>query len=127
MKQFIFSFFVIAMMFVSPKGMYAFNEGEHSVITIMPANHMSTTVPNRTVVPIAAYYDGFMTAIVVSFNDNIGVVETTITNLETGEIIITPVDAYAAPVLIPISGDEGQYSIFFELSNGVEFYGHFEL
>lgn len=63
----------------------------------------------------------------VSFNSNIGEVETTITNLYSGESWWDTINAYSSPVFIPITGTEGLHTILFELANDNAYYGEFEL
>ena len=107
-------------------GLNAASDGGPDII-IMPANLPETPVPNRGIVPIAAYYDPFTTSVVISFNANIGYVETTITNQYSGESYLDTINAYGSPVFVPITGAEGLYTILFELANGNMYYGEFEL
>lgn len=102
---------------------------EGGTIIIQPGNQSSTTIPNRTpaLIPISAYLDGFTSTVFVSFSDDLGDVDTEITNLYTGETQCEVVDAYYSTVAIPITGEAGLYSIVFTLSSGSEFIGEFEI
>ena len=97
------------------------------VVTILPASHVGTTVPNRSLPPIEAYYSSCISSVIVSFTNNIGDVDVVLTNLFTGESYEGSINAYGMPVLIPISGTEGVYTINFTLENGDEYIGEFEL
>lgn len=113
-------------MVVSFHDLYAASDGDPE-IPIMPAYCPDTPIPNRGPVPISAYYDSFTSSIVISFNSNIGNVETIIVNLYTGETYEDVINAYNTLVFVPISGSAGLYSISFELIDGYGYYGEFEL
>ena len=104
-------------------------EDDNKVIVIKPASSTETICPNRApaYIPISAFYDRFMGTIVVSFSRNIGLIETTITNMNTGETVEGEIDAYEAPIFIPISNTNGVYYINFILSSGTRYIGSFEL
>lgn len=125
MKKILSIFFAI-MMAVSSHGLFAATDGEPD-IPIMPIYCPDTPIPNRNPVPISAYYDSFTSSVVISFNRNIGDVVTTIENLFTGESYNDTINAYGSLVFMPISGSEGVYTILFELSDGSEYQGEFEL
>ena len=126
MKKIISIVLAIMMALSFAHSLYAASDGGPDII-IMPASLPETPVPNRGIVPISAYYDAFTASIVVSFNSNIGDVITTITNQYSGESYGDTINAYCAPVYMPISGTEGLYTITFELANGDEYYGVFAL
>lgn len=120
--------FVIAafMLAVSFQNLYAVHDRDPEII-ILPANYPETPIPNRNLVPIAAYYNETLSSIVVSFNSDIGNVEMTITNQVTDEIIRETINAFLNPIVVPFLNSTGVYSIVFELSNGEIYSGEFEL
>ena len=88
-----------------------------------------TTTPNRVpiVVPIQAFYDAFTSSVYVVFDTNIGNVDISIANQDTGEFIEDTINAYGTTAVIPISGDPGLYYLCFTLQLGSEYYGEFEI
>jgi len=98
-------------------------------IVIKPGDEKETHYPNRGVidVPITAYFDGFTSTVFISFSNDLGDVDTEITNLYTSETQYEVVDAYDSPVAIPITGTSGLYSLVFTLSSGAQYIGEFEI
>lgn len=79
--------------------------------------------------PIQAYIqtvgnDGF---IVLYITRNIGMIDISITNNTTADIIQGEIDGYIGFYTIPINAVQGLYSIVFTLSNGMVYYGDFSL
>lgn len=64
-------------------------------------------------------------ALEVSFLSNLGAVSVEIENETTGEYTHTVVNAVAGPMVFPISGNAGFWTITFTLSNGAVYYGDF--
>ena len=59
--------------------------------------------------------------------NSLGEVGVNVTNHSTGDYLDGTLDANAGTAILPISGDEGFYTIKFILANGTEYYGEFEL
>lgn len=127
MKKLILSVFVSALAVFPLFSLSASQEGKEEEIVILPSNSFDTERPNRTSVPIEAYYNSALCSIFVFFSENLGPVKTTITNLSSGDIIEDTINAYSTPALLFISGAEGLYLIRFSLNNGDEYYGELEL
>ncbi len=116
---------IIATALFSIQRLYA--SSENDVIIIRPGNEVETPRPGRTTIPLEAYYDSFSATIVISFISDIGNVEISVSNMNTGEYLNDSINAFLAPAFVPVSGDEGVYSITFVLSTGEAYYGEFEV
>lgn len=78
-------------------------------------------------VPIQAYYDDVLSVVCISFLQNIGEVEVTITNIFDGDTVEYEVNSMAGSVVIPLDGGSGNYQLSILLSSGKEYVGEFEL
>ena len=78
-------------------------------------------------VPIQAYYDDVLSVVCISFLQNIGEVEVTITNVIDGDTVDYEVNSIAGSVVIPLDGGSGIYQLSILLSSGKEYIGEFEL
>lgn len=78
-------------------------------------------------VPIQAYYDDVLSVVCISFLQNIGEVEVTITNVIDGDTVDYEVNSVAGSVVIPLDGGPGIYQISILLSSGKEYVGEFEI
>lgn len=78
-------------------------------------------------VPIQAYYDDVLSVVCISFLQNIGEVEVTITNVIDGDTVDYEVNSVAGSVVIPLDGGPGIYQLSILLSSGKEYIGEFEL
>ena len=78
-------------------------------------------------IPISVTYISFMSALRITFSNNLGEVEVNVTNHSTGACLDGTLDASTGTAIIPISGDEGFYTVTFVLAGGTEYYGEFEL
>ncbi len=78
-------------------------------------------------IPIEAYYDSFLNGLAITFTRDLGNIEVNVTNHTTGEYLEGTMDAAAGVTMLPISGDEGYYTITFTLSNGKVYEGEFEI
>lgn len=63
----------------------------------------------------------------VNFLDNLGYIVIEIENQATLEYSQITVNALAGPMVLPISGTSGNWTITFTLSSGVQYYGEFML
>lgn len=99
--------------------------GDGDPIPIKPKPPVNPNAPRTpVVVPISAMVLG--STVYVAFTDNLGDVDYELENLSTGELVSDQIVGTGV-VLIPFSGDSGDYTISFTLSNGVQFYGEFSL
>ena len=78
-------------------------------------------------VPIQAYYDDVLSVVCISFLQNKGEVEVTITNVIDGDTVDYEVNSVAGSVVIPLDGGPGIYQLSILLSSGKEYIGEFEL
>ena len=77
--------------------------------------------------PIICVYNEMTYFLDVTFLVDLGSVVVEIENQTTGEYTQTQVNAQAGPMPFFISGTAGHWTITFSLSNGVQYYGEFDL
>lgn len=85
-------------------------------------NHRS---PETT--PISACYEDFISSVYMTFSQNLGVLDITITNLTDGTYADYEVDSSLGSAILPISGNEGFYTLDIMLTSGEQYVGQFEL
>ncbi len=133
MKKAITFFAAVLMSFVSvcPSFASAQNDGdkkEDKEIVIRGGKILSSNkhrAPAR--IPIKVSYVSFISALNITFMNSLGEVEVNVTNHSTGDYLSGTLDANAGTAILPISGDEGFYTVTFVRSDGTEYYGEFEL
>ena len=133
MKKAITFFAAVLMSFVSvcPSFASAQNYGdkkEDKEIVIRGGKILSSNkhrAPAR--IPIKVSYVSFISALNITFMNSLGEVEVNVTNHSTGDYLSGTLDANAGTAILPISGDEGFYTVTFILPDGKEYYGEFEL
>ncbi len=133
MKKAITFFAAVLMSFVSvcPSFASAQNDGdkkEDKEIVIRGGKILSSNkhrAPAR--IPIKVSYVSFISALNITFMNSLGEVEVNVTNHSTGDYLSGTLDANAGTAILPISGDEGFYTVTFILPDGKEYYGEFEL
>ncbi|MBR5904897.1 MAG: hypothetical protein IKZ51_00395 [Bacteroidales bacterium] len=126
MKKLILSF-LVASLATLPLFSISHVQGEEEQIVILPANSFDAERPNRTNVPIEAYYNCALSSIIVFFSENLGPVQTTITNITTGDIFEDTINAYGTPAIFPVLQSGCSYLLLFTLPNGDAYYGEFDL
>ena len=105
-------------------------DGDHQFIPISVLDNTiqkGTTHRAPAYVPIQAFYNGFCSSVCISFLQNLGQVEVSITNLYNGEYAEYDIDSSEGTAIIPISGNYGLFRITFELSEGSGYTGEFEI
>lgn len=78
-------------------------------------------------VPIQAYYQEILSSVCMTFSQNLGVLDITITNLTDGTYADYEVDSSLGSAILPISGNEGFYTLDIMLTSGEQYVGQFEL
>ncbi len=78
-------------------------------------------------IPINVSYVSFISALSITFQHDLGEVDVNVTNHSTGEYLEGTLNASAGTTVLPVSGDDGFYTVTFVLSDGTEYYGEFEL
>ena len=78
-------------------------------------------------IPMEVSYVSFMSALKITFLNDLGNMDVNVTNHTTGEYISGTMNAAAGVTMLPISGTEGFYTITFTLPGGREYTGDFEL
>ena len=78
-------------------------------------------------IPIEAYYEPNMSAIVLSFKRDLGAVEVEVFNQSTGEYLEGNIKANVGVSVLKISGNAGFYQIKFTLTDSSEYVGEFEV
>lgn len=134
MKRAITFFAAVLMAFVSVCSSFAYtlndaDKKEDKDIIIQLANHGSSRLGHRASarIPIKVSYVSFISALSIIFMNTLGEVEVNVTNHSTGDYLSGTLDANAGTAILPISGDEGFYTVTFVRSDGTEYYGEFEL
>ncbi len=105
-------------------------EDEKQTIPIVALDN--TVVTGRThrspaVIPIRAYYDDLTSSVCILFQQNLGIIDITITNIFTGDHCTYVADSSAGGVTLPISGETGRYHIVLLLPNGRGYAGLLDL
>lgn len=122
-----YSLLLILLVLCSFNGKGATYSDGGNPIVILPANHTGTTFPNRSIVPIEAYYSSLASSVVVSFTVDLGSVDVVVSNIDAGETVEVTIDSYDAPSFISIPWTEGLVSVQFILDDGQLYYGEFNL
>ncbi|MBQ9450724.1 MAG: hypothetical protein IJQ93_11570 [Bacteroidales bacterium] len=76
-------------------------------------------------VPILGIYSAVKSSVLINYLYDLGTIVIEIENQTTGEYSQSLVNALAGPMLLPISGTAGQWTITFTLPSGVVYYGEF--
>ncbi len=105
---------------------YATNDEES--IVIIPAEHSFEHRPHsKAFVPFEANYNAGLAFVLVRFIRDVGEVEISIQNLSSGEYNYYTINSKVGSIVLPISGDYGDYVITFTLQNGKQFIGEFSI
>ncbi len=80
-----------------------------------------------SLIPMSCYYSPVLSSILVNYQIDLGSVTIEIENLTTGEYGQTLVNALAGPMVLPISGTAGQWTITFTLASGTVYCGEFAI
>lgn len=91
----------------------------------IPGEASKHRVPAR--IPMEVSYVSFMSALKITFLNDLGSMDVNVTNHTTGEYISGTMNAVAGVTMLPISGTEGFYTITLTLPGGREYTGDFEL
>lgn len=78
-------------------------------------------------VPIQAYYQEILSSVCMTFSQNLGVLDITITNLSDGTHADYEIDSSLGSTILPISGVSGFYSILIVTASGIQYGGEFEV
>ena len=98
---------------------YAPND-EESIVIIPVEQSFNHRPHSKAFVPFEANYNAGLASVLVRFIKDVGEVEISIRNLSSGEY-----NDYT--IVLPISGDFGDYVITFTLQNGKQFIGEFSI
>ena len=90
-------------------------------------NNQGPTFHAPTLVPMSCYYSAALSSILVNYQFDLGAMVVEIENQTTGEYSQTLVNALAGPMILPISGTAGHWTITFTLSSGTVYYGEFTI
>lgn len=98
-------------------------------VTLPVEIHNSTNRPTRGTVyiPLTCTYESLSGGIVTVFAQNIGMINITITNTNTGNVINDVVDSSNGQALTIFSGASGNYVIDYTLLIGTTYEGDFEI
>ena len=127
MKRFVLLLFIL---FFGAEVSWSSSCGDHQFIPIrVLENTTETGRENRSQVyiPIQAFYDDFTSSIYIQFLLDIGDVNITVTNNDTGYSADFEVDSSLGTTVLPIYGGCGIYHITFVLSEGGGYQGEVEI
>ncbi len=133
MKRAITFFAAVLMSFVSvcPSFAYTLNDADKKEDKDIPIRIGNVRIGDKhrasARIPIKVSYVSFISALSITFMNTLGEVEVNVTNHSTGDYLSGTLDANAGTAILPISGDEGFYTVTFILPDGKEYYGEFEL
>ncbi len=121
---------LLSILFFAAEVSWSYSNGDHQFIPIRVLdNSTETGRENRSqeYVPIQAYYDAFTSSLCLTFFQNIGEVEITITNLNNGYDYECEVDTSIGVTVLPLCGDCGIYYITIIPYSGGGYEGEFEI
>ena len=111
MKRFVLLLFIL---FFGAEVSWSSSCGDHQFIPIRVLDNTTETGrENRSLeyVPFQAYYDSFTSSIYLSFFENIGEVEISITNCTSGECSEFDFNTSIGTLAIPVSDENGTYQL----------------
>ena len=121
---------LLSILFFAAEVSWSYSNGDHQFIPIRVLdNSTETGRENRSLeyVPFQAYYDSFTSSIYLSFFENIGEVEISITNAYTGYCVDYDVYSDLGEAILLVSGGCGLYIMTVLPVNGGGYEGEFEL
>ena len=100
---------------------------EDMIIHVKPVNNDQGRLnpQSNEQVPIKAYYNSITSSLSVRFAHNTGEVNIEVRNVTTGELSIFSTSEMF--IVMPISGEQGIYTIMFTLQNNKSYIGIFEI
>lgn len=97
-------------------------------IVIIPVEQSFNHRPHsKAIVPFEANYNAEFTSVLVRFIKDVGEVGISIQNLSSGEYNDYTINSKIGFIVLPISGDSGDYVITFNTQNGKQFIGEFSI
>ncbi len=127
MKRFVLLLFIL---FFGAEVSWSSSCGDHQFIPIRVLDNTTETGRehrSQVYIPIQAFYDDFTSSIYIQFLLDIGDVNITVTNNDTGYSADFEMDSSLGTVILPISGESGLYDITFVLSEGGAYQGELYL
>lgn len=103
--------------------------GDDEIIVILEETSPDYSSPPKSpsFIPLGCVYSPALTSLVAIYYQDLGSTSVEIENQTTGEYNQTLVNALAGPMVLPISGSAGQWTIMFTLPSGVQYYGEFDI
>ena len=89
--------------------------------------HIGVNPHSISAVPMEVYYCSSLSALMISFNYNVGIVEINVTNVCNGESVECQINSQVGTAFVPVPDENGHYSISIYLPNGTEYYGEFDI
>ena len=123
MKRFVLLLFIL---FFGAEVSWSSSCGDHQFIPIRVLDNTTETGRehrSQVFIPIQAFYDDYSSSIYIQFLQNIGDVNITVTNNDTGYSADFDVDSSLGATVLPIYGGCGIYHITFVLSEGGGYQG----
>ncbi len=103
--------------------------GDDEIIVILEETSPDYSSPPKSpsFIPIGCVYSPALISLVATYYQDLGSTSVVIENQTTGEYNQTLVNALAGPMVLPISGTAGHWTITFTLSAGKQFFGEFDV
>lgn len=123
MKRYVLLLFIL---FFGAEVSWSSSCGDHQFIPIRVLDNTTETGRehrSQVFIPIQAFYDDYSSSIYIQFLQNIGDVNITVTNNDTGYSADFDVDSSLGATVLPIYGGCGIYHITFVLSEGGGYQG----
>ena len=129
MRQLLLFFSAMLLMFGPLNEARADGDDEQILIYVGEGgtNNQGPIIHAPALIPMSCYYSAALSSILVNYQFELGATVIEIENQTTGEYNQTLVNALAGPMVLPISGTAGQWTITFTLSSGTVYYGEFTI
>ena len=127
MKRFVLLLFIL---FFGAEVSWSSSCGDHQFIPIRVLDNTTETGRehrSQVYIPIQAFYDDFTSSIYIQFLLDIGDVNITVANNDTGSSADFEVDSSLGATVLPIYGGCGLYHITFVISEGGGYQGELEI
>ena len=127
MKQILFSLLLTVTIVTGsfPSLMAKPSEQNSISIIIQSGNEIGDGLRSPMLIPLSGSVIG--NTILIVFNQNVGIVNTSLDECIEGRLLDTVLDSSDVFCFIPFSGAEGSYTLTFTLEDGTVYTGRFEV
>lgn len=119
---------ILSILCMAAIGSWSGNNSPQIPIQVLQAGQ-ETGINDRGLanVPICAYYEEFLSSVCLTFSQNLGDLDITITNLTDGTYADYEVDSSLGSAILPMSGNTGIYNVLIVTAGGIQYGGEFEV